>query len=41
MEYQTITNSLGNIPDKVLSLLLKNGSKIMINLDDHTKLSNK
>ena len=41
MEYQKITNLLGNIPDKVLYLLLKTGYKLMIILEKYTILTSK
>ena len=41
MEYQKITNLLGNIPDKVRRFITKNGYKFMISLEKHTILTRK
>ena len=36
-----MTNLLGSIPDKVPRFITKSGSKFMINLEEHTTLTNK
>ena len=41
MEYQKITNLLGNIPDKIPRSITKNGWKYMISLEKHTILTSK
>ena len=41
MEYQKITNLLGNISDKVPRFITKNGWKLVISLKEHTILTNK
>ena len=41
MEYQKITNLLGNTSDKVPRFITKNGQKFMINLEKHPILTSK
>ena len=41
MEYQNITNLLGNIPDKVPIFITKKWIEFMINLEKHAILTSK
>ena len=41
MEYQEITNVLGNTSDKIPRFITKNEQKFMINLEKHTILPSK
>ena len=41
MEYQKITNLLGNIPDNIAKFIPQQWQKFMINLEGHTVLTSR